>query len=195
MEKDIKQEIITTKRKGYNSFSATKTILAILWHLRQGNVAQFLAHPYARIFSRSRNRNTYQTTLTRLKKEGMVVKKGRGIFRLSSVGEKAAMFAYIDGEAKTFQRKAEKWDGVWRIIFFDIPEKKRHYRDFLRVVLKAIGFKEFQQSVWIYPHQVPSFLKDLLFEENIKRYTRFISAERIDFDQDLRRIFNLNNLK
>lgn len=178
------------KKEG-KKFSATKTILATLWHLRQGDVTQLLTHPYSRLFARSRNRNTYQTTLSRLKKEGLVVMKGRGIFRLSSLGEKAAMFAYIDGEAKSFRRKIEKWDGVWRIVFFDIPETKRHYRDYLRMILKAIGFREFQQSVWVYPHQVPSFLRDLLFEENIRRYTRFISAEMIEYDRDLRRLFGL----
>jgi len=77
------------------------------------------------------------------------------------------------------------------MIFFDVPEKNRHYRDYLRTVLKVIGFKEFQKSIWVYPYPVPKFLKDLLFEERIKQYTRFITTYEIEYDKDLRKKFDL----
>jgi len=58
-------------------------------------------------------------------------------------------------------------------------------------MLKVIGFKEFQKSVWIYPHKVPKFLKDILFEEGIKQYTRLITTYDIEYDKDLRKLFNI----
>jgi len=58
-------------------------------------------------------------------------------------------------------------------------------------MLKGIGFKEFQKSIWIYPYKVPVFLKDVLFEEGIKQYTRLITTYSIEYDKDLRKMFDL----
>ena len=137
----------------------------------------------------------YQSTMSRLVKKGFIAKKD-GIYRLTEDGEKEAFFSALelyklDGRIKQ-KIKSEKWDGKWRIIFFDVPEKKRRYRDELRSMLKIIGFKEFQKSIWIYPNKVPQFLKDILFEECIKQYTRFITTSDIEYDKDLQKMFNIS---
>jgi len=38
---------------------------------------------------------------------------------------------------------------------------------------------------------IPDFLKEILWEENIKPFTRFITTEKIDYDRDLRRKFDI----
>lgn len=48
-------------------------------------------------------------------------------------------------------QKAKKWDKVWRMVLFDIPESKRKIRDALRRKLKDLGFLEFQKSVFLFP--------------------------------------------
>lgn len=78
------------------------------------------------------------------------------------------------------------------MIVFDIPEKKRKYRDYLRKMLKALGFKELQKSTWVTPYPIPDFLKELLWEERMKHFTRFITIKEIDYDKDLRKSFNLS---
>ncbi|MDP3696725.1 MAG: hypothetical protein Q8R55_01700 [Candidatus Taylorbacteria bacterium] len=138
----------------------------------------------------------YHSTVSRLNKKGFIFKKN-GVYRLTSKGEKEAFFSLLESYKldKHIQQgaKPEKWDKKWRIIFFDIPEKKRRYRDELRSMLKVIGFKEFQKSIWIYPYSVPKFLKDILFEEGIKQYIRFIttSTNDIEYDKDLRKKFSI----
>lgn len=47
-----------------------------------------------------------------------------------------------------------KWDGLWRVVIYDIPEKNRNKRDKLRKWLKRFGFAQWQISVWVSPHQV-----------------------------------------
>ncbi len=110
---------------------------------------------------------------------------------MTSKGKKEAFLAFINNEVSMFKLAPQAWDRNWRIIFFDIPEKKRKHRDYLRFIIRTIGFKEFQKSIWIYPYPVPSFLKDLLFEENIKQYTRLITTKEIEYDKDLRKKFSL----
>ncbi len=60
------------------------------------------------------------------------------------------------------------------IISFDIPEKDRHIRHWLRNQIKIFGYKMLQQSLWIGPGPLPpSFLKrleDLNIGKNVKTF-------------------------
>lgn len=47
--------------------------------------------------------------------------------------------------------RPKKWDGVWRLVMFDIPKAKDKARDALRHKLKDIGFYQIQKSVFLYP--------------------------------------------
>jgi len=139
----------------------------------------------------SKSCSSYYTSISRLKQKELIKKRG-DIYYLTKKGEKEAFLCYLRELRSKYSNKNKKWDGKWRIIFFDIPEKKRRYRDELRLLLKVVGFKEFQKSAWIYPHKVPYFLKEILFEENIKHYIRLITTSDIEYDLDLKRKFKLN---
>ena len=39
-----------------------------------------------------------------------------------------------------FRFRDHEWDGLWRLVFFDIPEQERSHRDRFRKHLKAHGF-------------------------------------------------------
>lgn len=48
--------------------------------------------------------------------------------------------------------KPKRWDGKWRVVIFDIKERRRLTRNRLRDVLKRLDFKRLQDSVWVYPY-------------------------------------------
>ena len=53
-------------------------------------------------------------------------------------------------------------EDLLKIIIFDIPEDKKRHREWLREVLKNLGFSMLQKSVWSGKSKVPqSFLSDL----------------------------------
>lgn len=59
----------------------------------------------------------------------------------------------------------KKWDGKWRIITFDIPEKYKKARKAFQQKLKDLGCYPAQKSVWIHPFPCEAelaFLKDVL---------------------------------
>jgi len=86
-----------------------------------------------------------------------------------------------------------KWNRKWFGIAWDIPEISRKDRDYLRGVLKWVGFKEMQKSFWVFPHDVRGELKELikLYKEELLGDVRFLILEKIEDDSDLRRYFNL----
>ena len=174
-----------------NQISVANVILAILWRRHNGTVKSFRDHDYFRFFCAKKSKKTVFSSISRLKKQGFIETKGRYNILLTQAGIEKALHAFVDAETILYIQKKHRWDGGWRIVFFDIPESKRRFRDYLRKVIKKIGFKELQRSVWIYPGQVPTFLKHVLFENDLKKYVRFITTESIDNDQDLKKMFNI----
>ena len=54
------------------------------------------------------------------------------------------------GEIKI--NKPKKWDKIWRVVFFDIPEENRVARDALRRKIRELGFVEIQKSIFAFPY-------------------------------------------
>ena len=84
------------------------------------------------------------------------------------------------------------WDGKWRIVIFDIREKRRRVRSQLRLLLSGAGFLRLQDSVWIYPYPCDEFVG--LVRAHLKSGTgemlSFI-AEALESDKKLREHFRL----
>ena len=87
--------------------------------------------------------------------------------------------------------KPQKWDMKWRLVIFDVPEKKRKARDALRGVLKNLGFYEYQKSVFIYPYHCQNELDYVIEFYKLRPYVRTVVAISIDNDLHIRQIFNL----
>lgn len=49
--------------------------------------------------------------------------------------------------------KDKKWDGKWRMLIFDVPERLRNGRNALRWKIKKLGFYELQKSVFVIPYE------------------------------------------
>jgi len=45
----------------------------------------------------------------------------------------------------------QKWDGLWRVVIFDIPDTQKIKRNAFRKKLKELGFYSLQKSVWLHP--------------------------------------------
>lgn len=179
------------------NFSLSKIILAVLWQKGAIGKDAILRHRYFRLLACDKSKNTHRSCIHRLLSSGTVRKDINNILVLTEQGGRRAVFAFIETELAIHKgaeslEESKKWDGGWRIVFFDIPEKNRTYRDYLRKILKLIGFHELQKSIWVYPHPVPSFLKNLILHKDIKECVRFITTDRIDNDHALRHFFNLS---
>lgn len=84
------------------------------------------------------------------------------------------------------------WDGKWRVLIFDINERRRRVRDQLRRLLGGAGFVRIQDSVWVYPYACDGFIS--LVRAHLKSgvgEVRFFVAEAIESDKALREHFRL----
>lgn len=85
--------------------------------------------------------------------------------------------------------ETEKWDGKWRIVTFDIPERYASLRDKLRSILKRAGFEKLQHSVWIFPHNCQQLVDLIKNESALRRYVIYGVLEWIEDEARLKRIF------
>ena len=86
--------------------------------------------------------------------------------------------------------RAKRWDGKWRIVLFDIPEPKKKIRDSLRRKLKALGFLEFQKSVFIYPFPCRDEINFVINFYNIPEYVYYLEAPLVP-DGGFRKEFDI----
>lgn len=84
------------------------------------------------------------------------------------------------------------WDGKWRVLIFDINERRRRVRDQLRRLLQGKGFVRIQDSVWVYPYPCDEFIS--LIRAHLKSSVgevRSFVAEALESDKPLREHFRL----
>ena len=87
--------------------------------------------------------------------------------------------------------KQKKWDQKWRIIMFDVWERRRKVRDELRETLKEIGFIKVQNSAWAYPYPCEKLLVFLRTHLKLGHGILYIVADEIEHDEKLRQHFKL----
>jgi len=89
-------------------------------------------------------------------------------------------------------KKLEVWDGNWRMVIFDIPEKRRKARDALRRKLQELGFKELQKSVFVYPYPCEEEIEFIVEFFKIRWYVRYAEISKLMNEEELKLHFCLN---
>ncbi len=87
--------------------------------------------------------------------------------------------------------RPKRWDGKWRLVIFDIPEKKRAIRGRARSIVSSFGFTRLQDSVWAYPYDCEEAVALLKAELRLGKDLLYIIADAIEYDMPLRKHFGL----
>ncbi len=70
----------------------------------------------------------------------------------------------------------KNWDGKWRLVIFDIPEKRKRERHAFRRRLADLGFFQLQKSVWVYPHPCQDEVDFLCHFLDVDRWVHYLEA-------------------
>ncbi|MES2930697.1 MAG: CRISPR-associated endonuclease Cas2 [Patescibacteria group bacterium] len=117
---------------------------------------------------KKRARATVQSTLTRLKNKNFVIRDRDG-WRATKAGasyyKRKTLLSFLESPfIKSSPRNI--------LIAFDIPEKRKHVRHWLRNQLKIYGYTMIQKSLWQGPGPIPDNfrkrIKMLSLSKNIK---------------------------
>ena len=95
------------------------------------------------------------------------------IYRLTDSGKDKALWARM-------KISDEVWDGKWRIVVWDIPEKRRSARDLLRFKLKMLGFKLLQKSIWVSRKNCTKELRDFIKKVGIEDWVLVFESDNLE---------------
>lgn len=127
---------------------------------------------------------------------GLLIKKGlvhvnavNGVRTLSLTEKGRTRMAFEIERMKITNKKRPRWDEQWRMVMFDIPERRRAARTRLRQTMRRIGFYRIQDSVWVYPYDCEEFVALLKRELKSHRDVVYAVISSIENDSAIRTHF------
>lgn len=104
-----------------------------------------------------------------------------------------------DGRKKVFKMgleslkisKPDRWDGKWRMVFYDVFDYKKGTREKLRGYLKGAGFYPLQKSVYLHAYPCEQEIEFLKYFLGLSGAVRIVLAEKIENDQEFRDYFGI----
>lgn len=167
--------------------TATTWIFSLLFEMGEATLDTFLSPSYYSYpssdnwgfinFSSTGKKKEFQEktirqSIRRLRKHGFVEKKNNKLL-LSIKGRK--IVRYVLTRKKIFDKK---WDNKFRVVIFDIPEKMRRDRNWLRQELYVLQYKLLQKSVFIGKYPLPADLIKSIKNKSIGNYVNYLLVEK-----------------
>jgi len=108
----------------------------------------------------------------------------KGVFKVRKVGRRSYYslstkgFRWMEqGRVRAFVFEPKSWDGRWRLVVYNVPEKLRVLRDRLRFKLHSLGFANLSTSLWISPYDFFSEIETFTEGKKMSRYIETFEAE------------------
>ncbi|MBI3634140.1 MAG: hypothetical protein HY228_00800 [Candidatus Yonathbacteria bacterium] len=140
----------------------------------------------------SRDKWETERSLSRLIKRGLVKKRrtnGEDYYSLTLLGNKQAKKYQLNSIKIAVQKR---WDGLWRLVMFDIPEDKKMARRGINFVLKRIGCVQYQKSVFVIPYPCMKEVNFIGECFGVRKNIRVITAHSVEGSKSLEKFFKLH---
>ena len=136
------------------------------------------------IFDLTLNRKTLNE-FSKLAKEGYIEESKSSTQELPSYILKEDGYNALVLNFPFFRYSRSSWDHNWRILSYEIPEKKRELRDKLRREVASWGLGPWHRSFWITPHPIIEPLKNLLNNKDEEQYIQAFESKHVLGDKEI----------
>ncbi len=128
-----------------------------------------------KLITKLRNKNVIELGEDRIK----LTKKGKELLREIQLSE-------------IIVAKTRQWDGLWRLVSYDIPEKYKKSRNLFRCVLERNNFYQIQKSLWACPWPCKEEIAILAKNINVSEYVVFMETNKLSDKKELTMYYNLD---
>ena len=132
-----------------------------------------------REYEKKKNKKQFGQFINYLKKQGYI--------KIKNLEQEKGILLTLKGKQKVLKVKyklnpifKKRKDKKWIMVIFDIPEKKRKYRDDFRKFLYTLGFQKLQQSVWVSPNDAYEDLEKVIRIYSLDKFVRIFLIEEIE---------------
>lgn len=91
-------------------------------------------------------------------------------------------------------KKPKRWDGMWRVIIYDIPQKQRKASNAFRMKIRELGLYQLQKSVWVSPYECLAETEFLcsVFDINIDECIYYFKTKEIPQEKEIKKFFHIS---
>ncbi len=189
----LEKEARTIRRRGYLQ-NAVLSAVYVAGVLAVAAVAPNTLQLLDKIGPIRRFNEQTRSTASRLARKGFVTFEeihGRKCMRITEAGRRELERVEREALLRAGPVRPKRWDRRWRMVVFDIPEKRRRTRDRLREMVSLYGFLRLQDSVWVYPYECEELVALLKAELKIGKDVLYAIVEKIENDLWIRKHFKL----
>ena len=139
----------------------------------------------------NRDRWKIKQSFSRLEKSGLVTRKtlkGDDFYSLTPLGTRKARQCQLKVTKIT---PTKKWDGLWYLVMFDVPEEKKMARRAVNFALKKLGCVQYQKSVFITPYPCKKEIDFVGDAFDIRKHIRVVVARDVEGVEAIRKSFKL----
>ena len=135
-------------------------------------------------------RQRIKRSVYRLESAGFIKQKdhNEGVFMLTEKGREKAMI-YALAQMKIASQKT--WDKKWRLIMFDVPEKKVQARRAINFALKRLGCVQYQKSIFITPFPCEKEIDFVGEAFGLRGHIRIVTASEVEKSEILKKVFKI----
>jgi CRISPR-associated endonuclease Cas2 len=126
----------------------------------------------------------------RLVIKGLVARNADGFLEITEKGRRHLDIERAREDAPAFQKK--RWDKKYRLVMFDIPQKRRATRDRLRRLMHDFGFLRLQDSVWVSPYDCEELIALAKAELRVGKDILYAVVDQIENDERIKAHFGLS---
>lgn len=130
-------------------------------------------------------------SVSRLEKRGFIGRRlvrGQEYFVLTPTGKERAMRYKLRSMAI---KRQKNWDGLWRIVMFDIPEDKKFARRAIGHAIQKLGCLQYQKSVFVTPYPCEEEINFAGECFGVRKYIRIITAKDVESISGAQKHFHL----
>lgn len=133
-----------------------------------------------------RERELFKRKIKRLEEKDLIYLGGDKI-KLSEKGkELLGRIAADDIEI----RKTE-WDGIWRLVAYDIPNEFKQERDYFRKKLKELDFYQIQKSLWAIPYECQEEIAIFAQSICVAPFVIYMTTDKIPNQSKVKEAFDI----
>jgi len=139
-------------------------------------------------FKKGKSKQNYRRSFQNIYDKNLIYLSGEKV-RLSEKGQKLLEII----EREEIEIKKHKWDGIWRIVAYDIPEEQKKERNYFRRKLTSLGFHELQKSMMVIPYECKEEIAVIAQNLGVSPYVMHLITDSLPRQREMVKKFALED--
>lgn len=186
------EEKARKRRKRENIQNAVLAVVGAVGVLAVAAIAPNVFQALPHIMGKRRYKLKFQahTAIGRLIIKGHLRRNAKGFLDITNAGSRH--LALEQARAAAPARAKRRWDKRYRLVMFDIPQRRKGMRDRLRMFMNDFGFLRLQDSVWISPYDCEDLIALVKVELRVGKDVLYAVVDQIENDGWIKKHFNIS---